>query len=450
MKFGGIMLVMMSIDPRSYEAALQRVVKAWIVTGLAFMLAPGTFLGVWNLLTISGGHSAAQISPAWIQAHGHAQIFGWIGTFILGIGFYSLSKMADVARFPVRRAWIAWALWTAGVLLRWIANVYEVAWRVSVPASAVLELAAFLLFFATVSRHKPQYQPPAAERRPTWILLVAASSQMFMIALGVNFAAAIWTAATGAGPALPHGFNQRILALFAWGFPVLAIWGFNARWLPVFLGLRAPRETWLKTAAGVLLAAIACALCGAWLAFAILALLASAIAAAALNVFTRPVNPPKTVGVHPSFPTFVRLAYVWLLIAGTIGLFAARFDMAGGLWGASRHALTVGFFSTMVFAIGQRVLPAFCGMHVLYSPRLMFTSLALLNAGCLLRVISETGAYEGYAPALWPVLPISAILEMAAVTVFASNLLISFTRPAPGQIKSATPVPLRAPAGQRS
>ncbi len=449
MKFGSIMLVMMSIDSRNYEAALQRVVKAWIITGLAFMLAPGTFLGVWNLLMISGDRSAAQISPAWIQAHGHAQIFGWIGTFILGIGFYSLSKMADVARFPVRRAWIAWALWTAGVLLRWVANVYELAWRVLAPASAALELGAFLLFFATVSKHKPR-ATRTGERRPTWILLVAASTQMFMIALGVNFAAAIWTAANSAGPALPHGFNQRILALYAWGFPPLAIWGFNARWLPVFLGLRAPRENWLKAAAGALLAAVASALCGAWLVSATLALLASAMAAAALHVFTRSLNPAKTVGVHPSFPAFVRIAYVWLLISAAIGLVAARFDAAGGLWGASRHALTVGFFSTMVFAIGQRVLPAFCGMHVLYSLRLMFASLALLNAGCLLRVISETGAYEGYAPALWPVLPISAILEMAAVTVFASNLLITFTRPAISRTTAATPVPLRAPAGQRS
>ena len=31
--------------------------------------------------------------PAWIQAHGHAQVLGWIGSFILGIGFYSIPKL---------------------------------------------------------------------------------------------------------------------------------------------------------------------------------------------------------------------------------------------------------------------------------------------------------------------------------------------------------------------
>ena len=69
-----------------------------------------------------------------------------------------------------------------------------------------------------------------------------------------------------------------------------------------------------------------------------------------------------------------------------LGICAAYFDHANGWVGASRHALTVGFVSTMVFAIGQRVLPAFAGMRVLYSPRLMLACLLLLNTGCLLRV----------------------------------------------------------------
>jgi hypothetical protein len=122
----------------------------------------------------------------------------------------------------------------------------------------------------------------------------------------------------------------------------------------------------------------------------------------------------------------VRAAYVWLVASGLLSVAAAGWDRAGGFWGASRHALTVGFISTMVFAIGQRVLPAFCGMHVLFSRRLMLASLALLNAGCAMRVVSETGAYEGFSPSLWPLLPVFAVIEMAAVTVFAANLILTF------------------------
>jgi len=78
---------------RARESSLSRLLMAYVSSGVVFMLFPGTFLGVWNLIQISGRESARSISPAWIQAHGHAQVFGWVGSFILGIGFYSIPKL---------------------------------------------------------------------------------------------------------------------------------------------------------------------------------------------------------------------------------------------------------------------------------------------------------------------------------------------------------------------
>ena len=91
--------------------------------------------------------------------------------------------------------------------------------------------------------------------------------------------------------------------------------------------------------------------------------------------------------------------------------------------------MTVGFLAVMVFSIGPKILPAFCGARVLFSPKLMFLSLALLNAGCLMRVCSEIAAYEGYAAHGWSMLPISAVIELTAVTIFALNLVVTFLRP---------------------
>ena len=90
----------------------------------------------------------------------------------------------------------------------------------------------------------------------------------------------------------------------------------------------------------------------------------------------------------------------------------------------------------MVFAIGQRVLPAFAGMRVLYSPRLMLACLLLLNIGCALRVSSDILAYEHYWPPAWGILPVAAICELAAVTVFALNLLLTFRQP-PAHLQQA-------------
>lgn len=413
------------------EVALQRLVTLYVVTGLLFMLLPGTFLGVWNLISISGRHSLNGLSQAWLQAHGHAQIFGWIGTFIIGIGYYSLSKMGRLMPFAVSRGWASWMLWTSGVTLRWLANVTEWQWRVLLPVSAALQLAAFLIFFLTVSRHKPQSGSTSRVAIETWMKLVISATIAFLLVLLMNQVEAIVLALTGTHPEIPHWLDQRYLFLAAWGFPVLAVWGFNARWLPVFLGLREPSSRGLLVALAASACGIGAALLGQFLIATVLLLAGSVCAVFALRVFQRPLKPAKTLGVSGSFPHFVRGAYVWLLVAAALGIFAALSDSYGGIWGASRHSLTVGFLATMVFAIGQRVLPAFCGMRVLYSKKLMFASLAVLNLGCFLRVASEVPAYEGNFLIAWKILPVSAVTELTAVMLFALNLGITLLLPPP-------------------
>src|SRR5262245_52301697 len=109
------------------------------------MLVPGTFLGVWNLLQVSERESVGLVSQSWLQAHGHAQIFGWIGTFILGIGFFSLQHLYSRSARPLMAVRVCWALWTTGVVMRWGTNVYGGPWRVMLPISGLLELTAFLI-----------------------------------------------------------------------------------------------------------------------------------------------------------------------------------------------------------------------------------------------------------------------------------------------------------------
>ncbi|MGA8593446.1 MAG: hypothetical protein WB676_01770, partial [Bryobacteraceae bacterium] len=223
--------------------------------------------------------------------------------------------------------------------------------------------------------------------------------------------------------------DQRFLILALWGFVALSIWGFSARWLPVFLGLRKPDDWMLLLALACVSAGVITTGAGAARLGGVLLLIGAVSAVLGLHIFARPEQPPKTQGIHGSFPVFVRLAYVWMLIAAATSIWALVSDQAGGIWGASRHALTVGFISTMVFSIGQRVLPAFCGMRTLFSPNLMFASLLTLNIGCVVRVGSEIAAYESNQAAAWRALPASAILEMAAVTLFALSLILTLLSP---------------------
>ena len=409
---------------RQREEAMSRLLMAFITTGLVFMLFPGTLLGVWNLLQISGREHGAAISPAWIQAHGHAQVFGWVGSFLLGIGFYSIPKLRDRATGVIRAAWVCWALWTLGVGIRWAATVYGWEWRTLVPAGGVLELLAFGIFFAIVSQHKPKDSGKTTVE--PWVWVVMSATIGFLLSLSANLAESVQMALRGADPAFPHNFDQRYLALLGWGFLVPFVWGFSAKWMRVFLGLRPVRPRFLFAAVALEFAGVGCAVAGQFTLATLLLLAATVSSVLAIRIFEPSEQKPKTRGIHKSFPFFVRMAYAWLLIAASLGVGASLWDTSGGFWGASRHALTVGFVGMMILAVGQRILPAFAGMRLLWSPKLMFLGLLLLMLGCTLRVSCEVLAYQGYAAWAWRILPASALIELTALSVFTVNMLCTF------------------------
>ncbi len=409
---------------RAREASLSRLLMAYVSSGLVFMLLPGTFLGVWNLLQISGRESVASVSPAWLQAHGHAQVFGWIGSFILGIGFYSIPKLRGATKPTFGAAWACWAMWTIGVAVRWAANVYAWQWRLLLPLSGVLELAAFLIFFRAVSQHRPE--DFGKDQLEPWIWVVISASTGLLLSLIANLVACFYLALRGTTPALSHSLDQRYLVLVAWGFLVPFVWGFSTKWMTVFLGLRPVRPSLLLSALVLNSAGVVLTLVGWGAEATVFFVVSTALAIAALGIFETARREPKTRGVHPSFPFFVRMAYGWLIVAASLGVGAALWDSSGGIWGASRHGLTVGFIAVMVFCVGQRILPAFAGMRLLWSTGLMFAALALLTIGCTLRVSSEVLAYQGYANWAWSVLPVSALLELAGITAFAVNIFGTF------------------------
>ena len=120
------------------------------------------------------------------------------------------------------------------------------------------------------------------------------------------------------------------------------------------------------------------------------------------------------------------------MIGALLGVAADLAPAQTGLEGASRHAVTVGFLATFIFAIGPRILPSFLNGRELelYSSAFMAAGLWILNVGCALRVSSEAIAYSA-GGAAWKILPISALLEMTAVVIFVVNLAMTIKHPIP-------------------
>jgi hypothetical protein len=273
------------------------------------------------------------------------QVFGWIGSFIFGIGFYSVPKFRTGTKPAFGAAWACWAIWTAGVAVRWAANVYGWQWRLLLPVSAILELAAFLIFFKTVSLHRPESS--GKKGLEAWIWVVISASTGLMLVLTLNLGATIYVALQGLSPALPHILDQRYLVLTAWGFLVPFVWGFSSKWMPMFLGLKPIRPKLLLVALTMNFVGIVLTFSGLGDQATTFFVGGAILAIAALRMFEPPQQEAKTRGVHPSFPFFVRMAYGWLLVAALLGVAAALWDSSGGIWGASRHALTVGFIVTV-------------------------------------------------------------------------------------------------------
>jgi hypothetical protein len=417
-------------DPTQAIVARERLksmmLRAWILAGIFFMALPGTLLGFSNLMAISAHHGLGSLPAAWIEGHGHAQMFGWIGSFILGIGFYSQpARGRSILKVPLT----CFVLWISGVAMRWYANIYGWHWHILLPISAAFEVIAVLLFLSAASHHKLPESASGTRAKPRmelWMVSVLIGTTGLAASVLFNFVECLRLALAGVSPSFPRALDQRYLVLLGWGFLVPVVWGFSARWLPSFLAIAKPNDRVFSAALILDMAGVLCGISG-WAKVATILLAFGALASAvALRLTERPHAKAKSQGVHPSFPFFARIPYLWLVIAGSMSIWAAFADQHGGIWGASRHALTVGFAATMVFAMGPRILPHFGGIYRIFSTRLMLVCLLLLQVGCTLRVTSEPLAYEGLLAFAWKTLPLSGMLELGGVLLFAANLVLTF------------------------
>lgn len=424
-------------DPAPERQAASAL-AAFIGGGLAFLALPGTVLGVWNLVEIASHHAAGGASTAWIQAHGQAQVLGWVGSFILGISLYMLPKFRGQPLRKFGAVWVIWVLWTAGVAWRWWVGVRPGPWQMGLVASALLTLAAYaltqrVLFFLPNRKQKKSCRLAPRDLGSS-LGIVGFGGLGF--ALVVNLGIAIYVSSTARLPMYPAELDHLLLIAEIWGFVVPLAWGYSTRFVTIFLGLqpsdhRAAR--WLCPA--LVLVVLSALTLRFWIA-GMLALVATFAALYALRIFHSPARPAKLLYVYKRYPLFIRLSYGWLVAAAGLGVLADVFPQVTGLGGASRHALTVGFIATLIFALAPRMLPAFLGGRELYSPRLMAASLWLLTCGCLWRVSCEAIAYTSSpGSAIWALLPLSAFIELSAVLIFAGNMALTLRQSPPAWLE---------------
>lgn len=428
------------------ENRLIRLHKAYILAAFAVTLTFGTSWGVINLVRISRQQFFSGPEYAATQAHGHAQIFGWVALFIMGVAFYTFPRFKHKRLGTLLPAWTALLLLFAGVVLRSLAQplAHHRTWADALIFSALLELIAIVLFVGNLVWVRLSSRGPGLLLEP----FVLASLSFLLYAAIWNVRLCLAMAASGT-TLVPEPANGQFIFVSVLGFIVNMILGYSLRFLPILLGVQKARAAPVLAAfslfnAGVLARLLDWPVVSGPTVFA-----ATTIFAAVIHVFEKPVTYAKTRGVDPTFPWFVRLAYFWLLIAtalmaaGDLYAWHAGQLLPHSFTGAYRHALTVGFITTMMLGLGHRMLPAFVGVN-LYRIGWMRVSFGLIALGNLLRVTLELATLSG-RPWTFLIMGCSGFLELGAIGLFAANIVASFLEKpvyvfAPEQINPATRV----------
>lgn len=272
-------------------------------------------------------------------------------------------------------------------------------------------------------------QKGSAKRRlEIWAIFVIAGALGLLATTFANTHHSFMQAIKGATPAIPSHYNSILLTLSIWAFPVPIAWGFTAHWMPALMGLRPSKETQMVIALAALNAGNIAALFQAMLASSFILLTSAILMIVSLRIFEKPEKPVKVQGVHRSFPTFMRIAYIWLLIAALLLVWAAFESCSTGIGGAGL-GITVGFLMTMVFTVAPRMMPASLARKKLFSEKLMLLALLSTNMGCVMRVCSEIIAYQHSASRAWLLLSLLATLELLGVILFTINTIGTFRQP---------------------
>jgi uncharacterized protein involved in response to NO len=363
------------------------------------------------------------------QAHGHLQLFGWAGLFVVGVAFHFLPRLRGTPLAGARLVpWLLFAL-IASLVLRAIAQpllaTYPASvWRVGLAGSGLLEVAGiacilYMVVLTALRGLRPTTRQAFWSVFPFFIGAFCSLGIASIVNL-VNTA----QAAYGSGLVLYVGDTLNItLGLF--GFLVPMALAMSARSLPMYAGLDGFPRRVLWPMAGTYFAGLAL-LCTSidggplpttWA--SIVSGMGMVVSGGVVLLFVgiflflirrRGRLPQRVAKLAPEpetlaqtyqkqvkkeqanygpFVGLVASAYMWAMLGALLLLVDGVSLLATGLmplaFDAIRHSFAVGFIALLICGIAPRMLPSFSGRHIA-SPRLVSATLWLGNAAALLRV----------------------------------------------------------------
>ena len=373
----------------------------------------------------------------------HAQIFGWVGLFVMGFAYQAFPRFKHTT---LACPWLA-AMTLVGMVIGvvgrsitqpLVASIPEL-WSLAVAASA-LEVFAIVTFAALIL---------ATWRRSGkglafydyYILSALAWFVVQAIYEGLYLTATLF--ATGDElTQLVATWQAPLRDVQIHGFALLIILGVSQRIFHHFYNLPQPsaRRSLIvlpllnlavigEVAGLILMRTAGRAWAGLWYASAML--LAGCVVALVRDwrIFSPAEDKDRSL-------KFLRAAYVWLFISlamlvalplyqfGILRMFApesqaAVMGFSHAFYGATRHAITVGFVSLMIVGVAAKVVPTLNGISSkVLSP--VVGAVCAHQFRCALRVVGQT--LTDFTATAFPFAGVSGLLEVAGLAMWGTHL----------------------------
>lgn len=411
--------------------------RPFFLAGLLVILTVGAGWGATILGRIGMNGSYTSMSALEVNAHGHAQIMGWVGLFIMGFAYQMFPRLWRTQRPAPRLALASLLLMMVGIIARIWAMIASnsdamMSFHLFGIVAEVAAVAIFVTLIATVFLRSRQTITPSTMFAFTalaffFIQTVYSGWHMHrLLVLEGNREAFLQQIAT---------FQGTLRDIQIHGLAMMMIFAVSLRLFPALFALPeiSSRRAWwgygLLTTAIVLEITVfltfrlteSYAVAGLML----LPWLLLPIGAGVIVAPWRLWRPLPGRGRTDRSAKFIRIAFGWLFVSFALLLLLPVYRIVSDIpfshayYGSIRHAITVGFISMMIVGMASKFVPILRGVMPHALPRL-WLPFALINLGCFLRVSLQIGT--DWDSAFFNVVGISGALEWTGLAIWAFHM----------------------------
>ena len=437
-----IPLMPASGEPPAQAALREPPYQMFVLTSLALAVGAGFVLATLTPLSIVLEWDWGQRYTPLAQAHGQVQLLGWLGLFIMGMAYRLMPRFSGrPLAFPAL-VWGSWAALSTALVLRLIAQPAGAgAWQRSAlvcsGALGFVAAAAFALVIVATLAHR-------SSRAGATAYFFVLGALAFFAQAGMGLALLAFAAQRGEDTVRPIE-AAALLHLQLYGFVAMFVLGVASRAVPTFSGLPRPEQQAKALALGLAAVVVVYVVAALW------------IAAGTRNALLYRLEASSFAGLGPLFVAgawlvgifrpaanrvrpasrqhvwFIRTAFGWLIIAGGLsayyGVRAASDGVPVSYYGvdALRHAVGLGFASTMILGMGMLVLPEFAVRRMRHPSEraLPLLMLALLTTATALRVAAAAATPHWLSTdRYWP-MAVGGGLAETAIALFGAMFVWS-------------------------